>query len=296
MELQKIVDKQPWPKLPKFIFTSSNFNTDEVFKLWTANQIKFGTKYYIGQHGSQYGTHKYKIKRLEETISDKFITWGWKDGLKQHNPAFVLSTAGKKFMSYNPKGGLLLVEVLIDVRFATWDIHSEFIDYLNEQKNFVNNLDYLPKKNLTIRLHSGFKNKNLNEDHRWLDFDSSLKIDSGIKNINNLISKSRLIVYSYDSTGVLESLSQNIPTLAFWNNNVHEKIRENAKPYYQVLIDAGIVHMSTKSVTNKINEIWNDVDGWWQQKHVQDARKFFCNRYAKTSQNPISELKQILLS
>ena len=199
-------------------------------------------------------------------------------------------------MSYNPKGGLLLVEVLIDVRFATWDIHSEFIDYLNEQKNFVNNLDYLPKKNLTIRLHSGFKNKNLNEDHRWLDFDSSLKIDSGIKNINNLISKSRLIVYSYDSTGVLESLSQNIPTLAFWNNNVHEKIRENAKPYYQVLIDAGIVHMSTKSVTNKINEIWNDVDGWWQQKHVQDARKFFCNRYAKTSQNPISELKQILLS
>ena len=48
MDLQKIVDKQPWPKSPKFIFTSSNFNTDEVFKLWTANQINSGTKYYIG--------------------------------------------------------------------------------------------------------------------------------------------------------------------------------------------------------------------------------------------------------
>ena len=297
MDLQKIVDKQPWPKSPKFIFTSSNFNADEVFKLWTANQINSGTKYYIGQHGSQYATFKYKIKMLEETTSDKFITWGWTNYLKQHNPAFILNIAGKKRKSYNPNGGLLLIETIIDVRFTTWDIHSEYIDYLNEQKNFVNNLDYLPKKNLTIRLHSGFKlmNKNLNEDHRLLDFDSSLKIDNGIKNIDNLISKSRLIVYSYDSTGVLENLSQNIPTLVFWNN-VLEEMSENAKPYYQLLVDAGIVHMSAKSVTNKINEIWDDVDGWWQQRHVQDARKKFCDRYAKTSHNPISELKQILLS
>ena len=46
----------------------------------------------------------------------------------------------------------------------------------------------------------------------------------------------------------------------------------------------------------KINDIWDDVDGWWNQSHVQDARRQFCDHYAKTSHNPLMEIKKILLS
>ena len=50
----------------KFIFTSNNFNTDEIFKIWTATKIQSGTKYYIGQHGNNYGTRKYISPTIEE--------------------------------------------------------------------------------------------------------------------------------------------------------------------------------------------------------------------------------------
>ena len=91
------------------------------------------------------------------------------------------------------------------------------------------------------------------------------------------------------------TLSQNIPTLAFWQNGF-DHLRESAKPYYQLLVDAGIIHLSVESATDKVSEIWDNVDAWWNQAHVQDARKKFCERYAKTNQKSISNLKKVLLS
>jgi putative transferase (TIGR04331 family) len=91
----------------------------------------------------------------------------------------------------------------------------------------------------------------------------------------------------------LETLSQNIPTLAFWQNGL-DHLRESAKPYYQLLIDAGIVHLTSESAAQKVNEVWNDVDGWWKQSKVQDARKRFCEQYARQSLNPIKDLKLLL--
>ena len=104
-----------------------------------------------------------------------------------------------------------------------------------------------------------------------------------------------MVVHSYDSSGILETLSNNIPTLAFWQNDL-EHLREKVKPQYQSLIDAGILHLSSKSAANKINEIWNDVDNWWKQNLVQQARKSFCNSFAKDCIDPVKSMISILSS
>ena len=33
-------------------------------------------QYIIGQHGSNYGTERFKHPKLEEELPDKFISWG----------------------------------------------------------------------------------------------------------------------------------------------------------------------------------------------------------------------------
>ena len=101
-------------------------------------------------------------------------------------------------------------------------------------------------------------------------------------------------MHSYDSTGLLETLSQNIPTMAFWQDGLSH-VREGAKPYYQCLIDAGIIYTSPTSIAEKVNDVWPDVDNWWGSDEVQAARKYFCDRYARVSNQPISDLKQILV-
>ncbi|MEI6268897.1 MAG: hypothetical protein WCP01_08460, partial [Methylococcaceae bacterium] len=62
------------------------------------------------------------------------------------------------------------------------------------------------------------------------------------------------------------------------------------------LVDAGIVHLTPASVAQKVNEVWDDVDGWWGQSNMQDARKQFCDQYARVSENPVQDLKTILLT
>ena len=293
-ELNKTTEQLSWPRNPKFIFTSNDFDTDEVFKLWTAKKVDLGIPYFVGQHGN-YGVTSYALDpSVEETTSDKFLTWGWRDGLPQHTAAFIFKTVGSKAVDYDNNGGLLLIELCQNLPITCWDGNYEFSAYFEDQKNFVNKLSNKIRKEMTIRLHSAYRHLKWDEESRWREFDSDVKLSTGDLAIGQLISQSRLVVHSYDSTGILETLSQNIPTLAFWQNGF-DHLRDSAKPYYQLLVDAGIIHLSAESVANKVNTIWDDVDAWWSDSSVQNARKLFCDRYARVSQKPISELKSILM-
>lgn len=293
-DLKKCAQSQRWPRNPKFIMTSNNFDTDEVFKLWTAEKIESGSKYIVGQHGNSYGTSRYMSPAIEEETADKFLTWGWTDGLPQHTPAFMFKTAGEKLLQHNPQGGLLLIQIYLTHRIHTWDSSAEYIKYFEEQQTLLKIIHNSIKEKVTIRLHAGYQYQNKWSDElRWKDFNPSLRIDKGQTPINSLIKQSRLVVHSYDSTGILETLSHNIPTLAFWQNGF-DHLRESAKPYYQLLVEAEIVHLSPESIARHIIKIWDDVEGWWKQEHIQKIRSEFCNRYARTTKSPISELKKIL--
>ncbi len=287
-ELKKIVNKQPWPKKPKFIFTSNNFGTDEIFKLYTAIKTENGSKYYVGQHGNNYFTGRYFFPRVEEQTADKFLTWGWESKLSKYIPMYIFKTSGVK-SKYNNKGKLLLVERPQFIRRMPWDTHDEFTDYFEDQKNFVRELSQDPKKNLLIRLSASNANINLNEISRWHDFDKTLIIDDGKTRLEKLIADSRLVIHSYDTTGFLENLSLNIPTMVFWQNGF-DHLRDSVKSDYQILVDAGLVYFSSKSISKKVNEVWDNVDQWWSQKKVQDAKVFFSNKYAKSSKNPTKSL------
>lgn len=294
-ELAEKVRQLPWPKRPKFIFTSNNFDTNDVFKLWTATKVESGSLYVVGQHGNNYGTHRHLDNHSnEEKTADKFLTWGWTDGLPQHTPAFVFKNSARlKNMACNPDGGLLLIELCMGHRLPTWDVWGEFAAYFQDQQAFVSKLTDAPRDRLTVRLHAAYRQQKWGEDERWREFCPSLEIDAGGRPIRELIAQSRLIVHSYDSTGILETLMQNIPTLAFWQNGF-DHLRDSAKPYYQLLVDAGIVHLTAESVAAKVNEVWDDVEGWWGQGFVQEARALFCNHYARVDNEPVQTLSRLL--
>ena len=297
--LYKIIEKKSWPKSPKFIFTSNSFYKDEAFKLWTASKVVKGTKYFVGQHGNNYFTKRNMFPRtrspkIEEKTAYKFITWGWSNNHSKYIPAFIFKTIGKKTKKFNSNGRLLLTEVSQSIRHTTWDAISEHKKYFEEQKKFISQLKVNPRKNIIIRLHKLFKDRKFHEDLRWKDFDKTLELDLGNTPIEDLIAKSRLVIHSYDSTGMLETFSQNIPTLAFWQNGLSH-LCESAKPHYKILVDAGIIHLSPSSISKKVNEIWNDVDDWWNQEHIQEAKNQFCSIYAKNCKKPTRLLKSILL-
>ena len=97
--------------------------------------------------------------------------------------------------------------------------------------------------------------------------------------IEKLISQSRFYISTYNATTYLESLFLNVPTIIFWNPE-HWELNKEAKPYFKLLIDAGIFHKTPYSAAQKMIEVWNNVDGWWMSENVQNARQIFCEKYS----------------
>ena len=292
-QLMQQVNDLPWPKSPKFIFTSNNFDTDEVFKVWTGRQVECGVPYYVGQHGNNYGTSKEIIPQEAIDISDKFFTWGWNNGVSKNIPTCIFKkTKDASFRSY-AVGGLLLIEVMQPHRLETGDSDYNHCIYQQEQFKFVETLPKVIQQELTVRLHSGWRLTPWLDEKRWRDSYPSVHLELGIEKISSLISKNRLVVHSYDSTGILETLASNIPTICFWHGGLSHLL-EHAKPFYEMLRKVNIIFDTPIQAAKFITKYWNNIEEWWMGEELQLARKLFCNEYARVEKRKVKILKQKL--
>jgi len=290
------VESLPWPINPKFIFTSTRFGADEIFKAWTASKVEQGVPYYVGQHGNNYGTHLYagNAQWPERITADKFFSWGWSEKDSNVYPAIIFKQVNRKVAQFNPKGGLLLIEKCNPPLIWPWDRYFEFCDYQEDQFCFVDGLSDRISSMLTVRLHYEHSFYNWFEDKRWQDRSPLTKIDHGTTRLSNLISESRIVVHSYDSTGILETLVSNIPTLCFLQEGL-EHLNAEAKPHYEMLKNAGILVVSSAKAVEMIEQHWDNIEEWWGSEKVQCARKAFCDEYAKMDKYPITLMRKMLM-
>ena len=285
----------PWPSRPKFIFTSNSFDTDELFKAWTAAHVEKGVPYVVGQHGNNYGTHVWWGSDVwpERAASDRFITWGWTDESPQTSPGFIFKTAGRKARETASVGGLLLIEVCVPHLIEPHDCYAQFDLYQEEQFRFVNALPDAIRHQLTVRLYAEYRRHRWCEEDRWRDRAPQAHLEPGTAPIKSLIDKSRLVVHSYDSTGILETLALNIPTMCFWHGGLGHLLA-GARPYYEHLRAAGILLDTPEKAAEMVAMRWSGVEHWWGSDTVQHARRAFCDRFARSVSRPVRTARAIL--
>ena len=291
-QLNQQAETLPWPSKPKFIFTSNNFDTDEVFKAWAGLKAEEGAPYFAGQHGNNYGTENGFDNWPEHVSVDNFFTWGWTNGSFKNIPAFIFKTDNVRMQS-KPDGGLLLLETHLPAMTRSDDVWHEFGIYQKQQFRFVEALPKEIKKELTVRLHDSWVKTRWSDDERWRDHKTSPSLDPGIDPMVKIIAKNRLMVHSYDSTGILEGLASNIPTLCFWNGDL-DHIVPKAKPYYKLLKNVGIIADSPEHAAQFVTKNWHNIEEWWGSSRVQNARVVFCEQYARVERCPVMSMKRLL--
>jgi putative transferase (TIGR04331 family) len=134
------------------------------------------------------------------------------------------------------------------------------------------------------------------EKQRWHDRSPNTRLvadEPADPTIWELYAQSRLVVFSYDSTGLLETLALNIPTLCFWQDEF-DHLLPNAMPYYEMLRGAGIIVDSPEQAAKHVALYWGDIEKWWGSEKVQSARELFSEQYAKTEKKPVRTLKRLL--
>jgi putative transferase (TIGR04331 family) len=294
--LSDTVDMLLWPKRPTFIFTSNNFDTDEVFKGWAAAKAEAGIPYFAGQHGNNYGTHMLLSSSSwpELGTTDAFLSWGWSGVTGKVVPAFNFKRcSGLAKWSLSPAGGLLLIEAPAWHACTPWDAAAEHHAYLAQQFRFVDALNSEILSKLIVRMHPDIHRMRYHEIARWNDLYSDVEIDDGKTPLPNLIRRSRLVVHSYDSTGILEMLAANQPFICFWPNRWGHLV-DSAIPHYELLREVGIFQDSPEHAAAKIMAVWDDIPSWWYSLEVQQVRTSLCRQYSRQTPSPAAVLARLL--
>jgi putative transferase (TIGR04331 family) len=287
--------KLPWPKSPKLIYTSNVLWHDSVAMAYTAEKIEQGTPLVYGQHGGGYGTAKFHFAEEHEIeISDRYLTWGWRGNLTQKfSPIGITKVGNIPLNPVNSKKTLLIITMNI-FRYS-YRLCSEsainYQNYCNRTFSFVATIKETILQNLLVRLTS--QDTGRGQSLMWRERFPNIELDFGSTKIYDLMKEARVVVQTYNQTGILETLGLGIPSVLFCDLKV-TPLRKTAIPYYAELKRVGIFHDTPESAAVHVNAIWGDVDAWWNSAEVQDVVAHFTKQYCHRPDNILDRIETVL--
>lgn len=289
-DLTSNINNFSWPSSPKFIYTSNSIFFDDKFKLYCAENKSKGAKLFIGQHGGSYGIAKQSFsENYQLSISDYFFSWGWNSTTFKNKiiPIGVISKFKK--LKVDPSIILIVTTALPRYSYHLWSSSksSQFVNYTENHFKFISTLNSSINNSLIVRLIK--KDYGWEQIKRYRNKFPNLNIDSGETKMTDLLSKTKLYIGTYNATSYLEAIYLNIPTVIYWDINEWE-IRDEAKPYFDDLKKVKVFFEDPVSAAIHVNEIYNDIEEWWNSKEVSKAVLNFKNNFCREEKDIVNTL------
>jgi len=266
----------------KTVLIAQNIEIYDTERILAAEVKRRGGQVIGIQHGGGYGNFvNCMAERVERSIFDYFITWGWEDKslcptipLPSPYLSILMDTHKKKSddIIYIGTHGALYMFCYQSYYIPEY-VHNK---YYNLKKIFFNGLCAMARKRLLYRPYP--HEYGWNEKARVRDIMPEVRFSGSYKAILE-IRHCSLVVIDHPATSLLEALRMNVPTILFWDD-AQCPMRSEAQPYFQLLVDAGILYYDASRAARKVNEIFNDPMKWWRDEKVQSARLKFCDRFA----------------
>jgi putative transferase (TIGR04331 family) len=251
-----------------------------LFKTLAADWCEDGTVLLNHQHGGGYGIDRVCANEEYETrVSDRFYTFGWAGQTPKQVPlACGLSASQFKTSSKAPRILLTCNSYPKHVfRLHFQPMPGTIERMIAETRNFVSRMRGV--RELVLRPH-------MNDIWQMTDLlrkiEPNLSMDDTRKSGLESYAASALVVHEVLNTSWLETLALNIPTVCFYDPDTYS-FRDGAQPYIDRLSSVGILHRSGFEAADFVLSIKNNVQGWWQDHEVQDARRGFASTYANFS-------------
>lgn len=261
---------------------ANSFWGSDTIKYVMAELKESGVRLVGRQHGAGYGCYELVTpERVERRLTDFYITWGWTDG--RSCPTVPLPDPGMSELlnSHCPVNeDILLIGShgpMYLFRYQSYWI-PEFVQerYGSMQEAFLIALDNPVKARIVYRPYP--KEYGWGERQRLKGYLPEVRFDSSLKATDSM-ARCSLVVFDHPGTSLLEALTMNTPTVAFWEH-AQSPMRAEAQPYFNLLIEAGILFRSPAEAARQVTTVADDPRRWWKSSLVQSARIAFCRRFA----------------
>ena len=170
--------------------------------------------------------------------------------------------------------------------------HLRFHALSNSLTDLVSVLEDNSQDGLVIRLPPLSARLDHKEETVWRNSSKKLEIDHGMRSFEDALRSSKVVVFTYFSTGFLQCLSSDQPTLGFWELPI-ETVLPDAQEIFRALVDAKILFSDAREAAEHLSRVERDIGSWWMSDDVI-AKKQFCDMLARGSSNPIKEFSELI--
>ena len=269
---------------PKIILTGTGHWGNELFKLWSAEQVIKGCKLIPVQHGGSINFGSMMYFNFEEEISDNYATWALPLHPKQVRlPASKL--IGFKVRSEKSFVSLIGVELpRYALRAGATPVAGQILQHYDQSVKFYRSLDGIVKLHFRVR---PYPDCGWNTRNRYID---DLGVDKLIEGQTyyEFFSCSKIIICTYPNTTFAESMASGLPTLLLYPRHLWE-LNPAMDALLKVLMAAKIIFHDSQTAAAHLNAIWDDPDQWWNSPDVVYARNEFHRQAVYLGSNWLSE-------
>ena len=255
---------------PKIIYSGYAHHYNDLFKIWLAKKasikkIPFNVICHGGDHTKQSG-----IFDFETRISSNNFRWVKSKKNQANLPA--AKYINKSFYRDKNKKLLLFLSHELNPYPFRLDEAPITIDNLN-----LGSILATIKKKLNKKIFDQFFfcpkffgcDKFQNDVRINLDKNKILKPFQFEKNLR----KAKIVFCTYPQTAFIDAI-RNGPTILFIDNN-YWRPEKNLKKIYTKLKKERILFYSLDDAIKHINNIWYNIDEWWNSSNVKNAKKEF---------------------
>lgn len=268
----------------KYIVSEAWISSDYL-SLFIALGQSFKIKHINNEHN--FLSHQFMgtNNKLIAELSDIFISLGWESPVYKN----VISGASlfpfTTSKNYKVENQVLYIEGFPFVKKEDYSSGygtsaEDAIKYLDFKHSFFKMIKPDTMKSIAYREYPS-------RGGSWLKFDESnwLKtnenkfnfIDKGVNTSIITMKKSRLVIFDYISTGYIESLLMNIPTIVFFDREQYY-LDSDFEDFFEELIKVGIFQTNVENASSFVDDIVGNPSVWWEQESVQEARLNFLSK------------------
>lgn len=293
-EICELIARAGFPKSPRFFLTGNAFDgVNDFVRVYLAIFTAQGMTYIVNQHGNNYFTNALNTPSVEEETADVFLTWGW----KREGWVGRYHALGKAPISRgSSKAESACVLFVLDPGptaglFPTGAWNSSMYE---RQFSLLKSLPKEVVGGSTLRFHKNFVPK-AEHTKKWAEGLPMLSVEDGLGVMADMVARHALTVFMYDSTGFLEGLQANRPTIMFLPTAL-DHIEVGAAADYKSLIEQGVIIIDDRAFVSFFFRHGGAIEKWWNHEERQSAITSFSNRFARENKNIATETAAILRS
>jgi putative transferase (TIGR04331 family) len=274
-------------KLPKaeVVFTANAHWSNEVFKIWTAQQVESGGKLIIGAHGGSIPKAISDSLFHEEDICYKKTVWH----TLLHHSKHVSMPINKKIKKVSNLKGIRIT--LIGIEFPRYSYRiqagpqsSLIMDDFKQKTKFINALNKKARINFKIR---PYPNREWLMGNRYANMYGDAILATNNKIFQDF-SQSKIIICSYPETTFSEAMHSCVPTILLYTEEYWE-LHPNYNELIKEMKRVNIIHSDPIMAANHINMVHENPFEWWNRDDTVKARNMFLDACSVSSENPIAD-------